>query len=314
MREALDEAARYPYAPMREAASALAAAHGVDAERVVLGCGSSEILRVAAAAFLGPGRTLVAAEPTFEAVLDFARVVAAEAVKLPLTDDFRHDLARMAAACDARTGLVYVCNPNNPTGTIVTAEELEAFVAKLPAAATVLVDEAYHELVEDPRHRSALFLLGRFPNVVVARTFSKVHGMAGMRLGYAVASPERAQAMRERSSWANVNVAVARAGVASLRDAGHAERTAARLNATRRRLCAELEKDGRRYVPSHANFVMVDVGRDVGPVVDAFRERGILVGRRFAAMPQWLRVSVGTEEETDAFLAALRSIVPARPA
>ncbi len=314
MREALDEAARYPYASMREAAAALAAAHGVDAERVVLGCGSSEILRVAAAAFLGPGRTLVAAEPTFEAVLDFARVAAAETVKLPLTDDFRHDLPRMAAACDARTGLVYVCNPNNPTGTIVAAEELEAFVARLPAAVTVLVDEAYHELVEDPRHRSALLLLGRFPNVVVARTFSKVHGMAGMRLGYAVASPERAQAMRERSSWANVNVAVARAGVASLRDAGHVERTAARLNATRRRLCGELERDGRRFVPSHANFVMVHVGRDVGPVVEAFRERGILVGRRFAAMPQWLRVSVGTEEETDAFLAALRAIVPARPA
>jgi histidinol-phosphate aminotransferase len=120
--------------------------------------------------------------------------------------------------------------------------------------------------------------------------------------------------MRERSSWANVNVAVARAGVASLRDAGHVERTAARLNAARRRLCGELERDGRRFIPSHANFVMVHVGRDVGPVVEAFRERGILVGRRFAAMPQWLRVSMGTEGETDAFLAALRAIVPARPA
>jgi histidinol-phosphate aminotransferase len=239
-------------------------------------------------------------------------VTSAETVKVPLTTDFRHDLPRMAAACDARTSLVYVCNPNNPTGTIVAADELEAFVAKVPAAVTVLVDEAYHELVEDPRHRSALGLLDRFPNVVVARTFSKVHGMAGMRLGYAVASAERAKAMRERSSWANVNVAVALAGIASLRDPGHAERTAARLNATRRRLCEELERDGRRIIPSHANFVMVHLGRDAGGVVEAFRERQIVVGRRFAAMPEWLRVSVGRPEETDAFLAALRAIVPAR--
>jgi histidinol-phosphate aminotransferase len=138
--------------------------------------------------------------------------------------------------------------------------------------------------------------------------------MAGMRLGYAVASPEKAKAMRERSSWANVNVAVALAGVASLNDTAHTERTAARLKATRRRLCEELESDGRRFIPSHANFVMVHLGRDAGPVVEAFRERRIVVGRRFAAMPEWLRVSVGRPEEMDAFLVALRAIVPARPA
>jgi histidinol-phosphate aminotransferase len=314
MRQSEPLAGRYPYASMGEVAAAIAEAHGVAADRIVLGCGSSEVLRVAGAAFLGPGKTLVVAEPTFEAVLDFARVTAAEAVKVPLTGDFRHDLPRMAAACDARTGLVYVCNPNNPTGTIVTGDEFEAFLARAPRSATVLVDEAYHELVEDPRHRTALGLLDRFPNLVVARTFSKVHGMAGMRLGYGVASAGAAQAMRERSSWANVNVAVALAGVASLRDRGHAERTRDRLNATRRLLCAELEKEGRRTIPSHANFVMIHVGRDVGPVVDAFRERGILVGRRFAALPDWLRVSVGTPEETAAFLAALRAIVPAPPA
>jgi histidinol-phosphate aminotransferase len=314
LREAQEHVARYPYPAMREVAAALAGAHGVEADRVVLGCGSSEILRLAAAAFLGPGRTLVVAEPTFEAVLDFARVTAADAVKVPLTHDFRHDLPGMGAACDGRTGLVYVCNPNNPTGTLVTPEELEAFVGRVPSAATVLVDEAYHELVEEPRHRSALHLLERFPNVVVARTFSKIHGMAGMRLGYAVASAERAQAMRERASWASVNVAVALAGIASLRDRAHTERMRARLSSTRRRLCEELERDARRFIPSHANFVMIHLDRDVGPVVEAFRERGILVGRRFAAMPEWLRVSVGTPGEMDAFLSALRAIVPARGA
>jgi histidinol-phosphate aminotransferase len=314
MRRAHEIASRYPYASMGEVASALAEVHGVAADRIVLGCGSSEILRLADAAFLGPGKTVVVAEPTFEAVLDYARVTRAEAVKVPLTDDFRHDLPRMAAACDARTGLVYVCNPNNPTGTIVTGDELAAFVAKVPPSTTVLVDEAYHELVEDPRHRSALGLLERFPNVVVARTFSKIYGMAGMRLGYAVASPESAKTLRDHTSWANVNVAVALAGLASLRDEGHAERMRARLNATRLRLCEELEKDGRRHIPSHANFVMIHTGRDVGAVVDAFRGRQILVGRRFASMPEWLRVSIGTPEEMTAFLAALRAIVPARAA
>ena len=314
MTQAQAVACRYPDAAEEEMVLALARHHGVAPERVVLGCGSSDVLRMAGTAFLGPGRTVLAAEPTFEAVLAYAHVTRAEPVKVPLDAGFRHDLDAMARACDARTGLVYVCNPNNPTGTIVAADALAAFLPRVPPTAVVLVDEAYHHFVEDPAHRSAADMLDRFPNLVVARTFSKIYGMAGMRLGYGLASEANATALRARASWSNVNAAALAAGLASLEDDGLVARQRALLNRERRRLCAELERDGRRTIPSEANFVMVEVGTDVRPLIDAFRARRILVGRRFAPMPTWLRVSVGRPAEMDAFLSALREIVPARRA
>jgi histidinol-phosphate aminotransferase len=208
---------RYPDALEEEARDAIAKHHGVVVEQVLLGCGSSEILRMADLAFCGPGRRVVAAEPTFEAVLMFAKVLHADGVKVALTPDFRHDLPKMAAACDTSTGLVYVCNPN-PTATIVTGDEMAAFAAKVPASATILVDEAYHHFVEDARYRSSLELVARNPNVVVARTFSKIYGMAGLRLGYAVGSKETIAAMSPYASWSNTNAAVLSATVASLAD------------------------------------------------------------------------------------------------
>jgi histidinol-phosphate aminotransferase len=307
-------AGRYPDAAEQATVEAIARLHGVGPDRIVLGCGSSEILRLCDAAFLGAGRTVVAAEPTFEAVLHYAKVTKAEPLIVPLTPDFRHDLPAMARACDARAGLAYVCNPNNPTGTIVTGEELLAFLVQVPAATTVVVDEAYHHFVEAPAYRSAVEMVERFPNVVVARTFSKIYGMAGMRLGYAVASKANAEALRAQASWSNANVAVLAAAGACLADEGLVARQRERLNGTRRWLSSELARDGRRIIPSEANFLMIDVGTDVKPLVAAFEARGIRVGRRFAALPTWLRVTIGTPEETRAFLEVLRAIVPARAA
>lgn len=301
---------RYPDALEEEAREAIAKHHGVAVDQVLLGCGSSEILRMADMAFSGPGRRVVAAEPTFEAVLVFAKVLHADGVKVPLTADFRHDLPKMAAACDASTGLLYVCNPNNPTATIVTGDEMAAFAAKVPASATILVDEAYHHFVEDPRYRSSLELIAKHPNVVVARTFSKIYGMAGLRLGYAVGSKETIAAMAPYASWSNANAAVLAAAAASLADPDLVPRQKKLLNDTRKWLVSELTKQGRRTMPSEANFVMVDVGGDVAPVIQAFRARKILVGRKFPSLPTWLRVTVGKRDEVAAFLAALPEIVP----
>ena len=307
-------ACRYPDDVEKRVVEAIAKLHGIAPERVVLGCGSSEILRLCDAAFLGPGRKVLAAEPTFEAVLQYAKVTKAEAVQLPLDAAFRHDLGAMAAACDASTGLVYVCNPNNPTGTIVSGKELEAFVARVPASAVVLVDEAYHHFVEDPGYRSMAELVDRYPNLVVARTFSKIYGMAGMRLGYGISSLANAEALRAQAAWGNTNIAVLEAALASLEEKELVARQRERLNGTRRSLCRALEKDGRRYIPSEANFMMIDVGGDVKPLIPAFEARGVKVGRRFAAMPGWLRITIGKPDETEAFLAALRELVPARAA
>ncbi len=302
---------RYPDALADQVRDAIASKHRVSRDSVVLGCGSSQILQMADAAFLGPGRKVVAAEPTFEAVLAYAAALHGEPVKVPETAAFRHDLDRMADACDAATGLVYVCNPNNPTGTVVGADALALFLGRVPKTVLVLVDEAYHDFVEDPGYRTALELLPRFPNVVVARTFSKIYGLAGMRLGYAVGAPETIRRLGEFASWDNVNAAALSAALASLRDSDLVPGRRRVMNGTRRWLCAELDREGRRYIPSEANFLMIDVGGDVGAVIAAFRDRGIHVGRRFPSMATWMRVSVGTPEEMRAFASALREVVPA---
>ena len=302
---------RYPDGLEEQAREAIAKHHGVAVEQVLLGCGSSEVLQMADEAYCGPGKRVVAAEPTFEAVLAYAKVVHADGVKVPLTSDFRHDLPKMAAACDASTGLVYVCNPNNPTATIVSGDEMAAFAAKVPASATILVDEAYHHFVEDPRYRSSLELVGTRPNVVVARTFSKIYGMAGLRLGYAVGSKETIATMAPYASWSNTNAAVLAAAAASLADPDLVPRQKKLLNDTRKWLVAELAKQGYRTMQSEANFVMIDVSGDVTPVIQAFRAKKILVGRKFPSLPNWLRVTVGKRDEVSAFLAVLPGIVPA---
>jgi histidinol-phosphate aminotransferase len=304
-------AARYPDRAYFGLAGELAEKHGVQRENIALGCGSTEILCIADEAFVAPGKHLVVADPTFEAVIEYLKAAHGEAVKVPLTKDYRHDLDAMAAKCNANTGLVYVCNPNNPTGTIVSREELAAFVDRVPSSAIILVDEAYFDFVTDPRYGTAIDLIPQHPNVIVSRTFSKVYGMAGMRLGYGVGTKEATERLRPYNLQPfNGNAAVLAAARASLADREHIVECGKKMNATRDWLSDRLLKDGRKVIPSQANFVMIDLNRDVQPVVEAFRAKKILVGRRFAAMPNFLRVSIGTRPEMQQFLAALDEIVP----
>ena len=304
-------ASRYPdglYLKMRDA---LAQIHGVERENIMLGCGSTEILCVADEAFLGPGKNLVVAEPTFEAVIEYVNAAHGEVVKIPLTADHRHDLERMAAACTSKTGVVYVCNPNNPTGTIVTRDELAAFVNRVPPTVLILVDEAYFHFADAPGYGTAVDLLGQHANIVVVRTFSKVYGMAGMRLGYAVGAKDTIRAMTPYNLQPfNGNAAVLAAAHASFSDQDHVAECAKKMNATRTWLAAQLANERRKFIPSQANFVMIDLGTDVQPIVEQFRARKILVGRRFPSMPTFLRVSIGTQPEMEQLGAALRELLP----
>jgi len=294
--------------------AALAQKFNVKSENIILGCGSTEILRAVDDAFLDPSRNVVAADPTFEAVLTYARVLHANALKIPLTPDHRHDLPKMAAACTSKTGVVYVCNPNNPTGTISTREEVAAFVQAVPPTTLIVVDEAYYDFADDPRYASAIEFIPAHPNVIVARTFSKIYGLAGMRLGYAVGAKESIARLAAQLLQDNGNAAVLQAALVSLADDEHVASCRAQLNGTRQWLCAELTKDSRPFIPSQANFVMLDMGTDVKPIIEQFRARNVLVGRRFAAMPNFLRVTIGTQPETESFVAALREIAPVRSA
>jgi histidinol-phosphate aminotransferase len=301
---------RYPDATHSQVKDALAQKFNVTPDNIALGCGSTEILRAADAAFLDSGKIVIAAEPTFEAVLEYARISRAQPVKIPLTPDHRHDLPKMAASCTSKTGVVYVCNPNNPTGTIVTRDEMAAFIQAVPPSTLILVDEAYYDFADDPHYASATEFIAKNPNVIVARTFSKIYGMAGMRLGYAIGAKEPIAQVSNQLTQDNGNAAVLAAALASLADTDHVASCRARLNDTRHWLCAELAKDSRAFIPSQANFLMIDVGADTQPFIDQFRARNIIVGRRFASMPNFLRVSVGTQPEMETLVAALREIAP----
>ena len=304
-------ASRYPEDSMLDLTDAIAKKYGVSPDNIALGCGSTEILHAVDATFLTPGRSVVAADPTFEAILEYAQVLHDNAVKIPLTAEYRHDLPKMAASCTSNTGVVYVCNPNNPSGTIVTRDEMAAFLQGVPPTTLILVDEAYNDFATDPRYASALEFIPKHPNVIIARTFSKIYGMAGMRLGYAIGAKEQIKQISAELLQDNTNAAVLAAALASLNDPQNISSCRDRLVGTRTWLCDGLTQDGRAFIPSHANFVMIDMGSDVQPFIDQFKARNILVGRKFKAMPNFLRVTIGTQQETEAFLVALRQIAPA---
>jgi histidinol-phosphate aminotransferase len=309
MTDSQSRAMRYPDFAFRALQKQIAELHGVSEEQVLLGCGSIEILRVVDAAFLAPDKNIVAAEPTFEAVLDYAKVTRSPAVKVPMTAEFRHDLAAMAAQCTSRTGVVYVCNPNNPTGTIVAREDMARFFEAVPKSTLIVVDEAYHHFVDDPRYASATDQFDKVPNLIVARTFSKVYGLAGMRLGYAVGSKETIAQMRPYVTLDSGNAAVLAAASVSLKDTEHVAECRGRILDSRHWTTEQLRSMKFRVTDSQGNFLMTDIGSDVTPVIEEFRKRNIWVGRKFASMGNWLRVTIGTPDEMHAFMGAFREIM-----
>jgi histidinol-phosphate aminotransferase len=310
IRAAFGEAGRYPDDLAEDLRDQVGRLHGVESSQVLLGAGSGEILKWSAATFAGPGRVLVEAEPTFEALSRHTRLAGGEVVRVPLNDRYEHDLPRMTEAA-RRADLVYLCNPNNPTATLTPTAGLREFVAAVPARTVVLVDEAYHHYVTRPEYASLMDLVAAHPNLVVARTFSKIFGMAGLRCGYAVSSAETIGRLAAHQGWDSLSALTAAAAKASLGDERHVRDHRARNVATRAFVRAEVESLGRTVLPSEANFVMIDMSRDVAPVIAALRDRGVLPGRRFAAMPNHLRVTIGTRDEMAAFLTAFRSVIRA---
>lgn len=310
MRDAFDSAWRYPDEREDVLVEALAATHGVGRDQIVLGNGSSQILDLAAAAFTGPAARLVIAEPTFEAIARYAAARGAAIERVKLTADWGHDDVAMAAAAANRAGLVYVCNPNNPTATLTPAARIATLVSSVPASTVVLIDEAYHHYAErEPGYQSALPLVALHPNVIVARTFSKIYGMAGLRCGYAVGRPEMIRRLRDHRPWDSINLMALAAARAALDDAAHLERSRRANAEVRAWTTGELERSGWRVPRSAANFLMADLRRDVAPVISALGAAGVEVGRRFAALPTHLRVTIGVESDMRRCVTALRQVM-----
>jgi histidinol-phosphate aminotransferase len=307
MTDAFSLAWRYPDEHEQALVDALAKLNSVAPEQILLGNGSGEILKVAAAAFTGSSRKVVVANPTFEAIGAHARTAKAEVISTDLTRDYAHDMQKMLAVENA--GLIYICNPNNPTASITPKNDIRAFLAKVPAETIVLIDEAYHHYVESNDYESVIPLLKQHPNLVVARTFSKIYGMAGLRCGYCVARPELVQRMRAQQAWDSVNIMALVAASASLQDAEQVEQGRRRNSEVKKQIYSELDKLGFKYIPSHANFLMIDLRRDVRPVIAAMRERNVQVGRVFPALPNFMRVTIGTKPQMETFVSAFREVM-----
>ena len=306
--DAFGLACRYPDEHNNVLIAKLAKLNGVNSDQILLGDGSGEILKLCAETFIGPQNgKLVAADPTFEAILNNASANGAEVVKVPLTSRYAHDLPRMLSS--AKAGLIYVCNPNNPTASVTPKDELRDLIAKTPLETTVLVDEAYFHYADSAEYDSVIELVKDHPNLIVSRTFSKIYGMAGLRCGYCVAQKEMIDRMRRNQMWDSVNCMALAAASASLDDADHVS-IAQRLNREAKSfVTAELEKMGYAQIPSQANFIMFDCRRPVVPLIQAMKQRKVHVGRLFPALPNHMRLTIGKKSEMETFVTAFREVM-----
>jgi histidinol-phosphate aminotransferase len=304
IRHAASGVHRYPDAAGYYVRRKLAERHAVEMEQIVLGAGSTELIQLLAHIYLGPGDVGASSDGSFVVFPLSVEFTGAEAQLVPLRD-YAYDLDALAAALDMRTRIIYVANPNNPTGTMFTAAELDRFLERIPESVLVIVDEAYYDYVGRPDYTHAFDYVRAGRNVIVLRTFSKVHGLAGLRIGYGVAHREIIGALDRVRSPFNVSTLAQVAALAALDDPEHVERSLAMNRTGLQLLATELPKLGCRVVPSYANFLYVETGYEAKADAQALLQQGVIVRPLgFMGMPQGLRVTVGTPSENHRVLEA----------
>ena len=311
IRAMFGEASRYPDVPTDDLKQAIARHRKVAPENVLIGCGSGEILRMAVYAFTSPQRALVTGAPSFEDPVKHADITHAPVRAVPVDGQLRLDLGRMLDETP-NAGLVFLCNPNNPTATVHGASAVRDFITQTNKRApdcVVMVDEAYHEYVDDPSYATSIPLALDNPKVITVRTFSKVFGMAGLRLGYAIGRPETLREMQRHKLPNNVNVLAAASAIATLPDAAHIERER-QLNREAREFTRKaLEGMGYKSGASDTNFIMVAIGRDSKAFKEACAKHGILVGRAFPPLTTQARISIGTMDEMKRAVDVFRQVL-----
>ncbi len=305
----IDRSNRYPHRRYSELEELIADKENISPDNIFLGAGSTEVMTTLIHLYGVKGETLVA-DPTYFDFVYYAQQVGCPLQSIPLNDNFEHDLQIMEQRISPKTSLIYICNPNNPTGSITPGVKLRSFCERASQKSLVVVDEAYHEYVEDEAYASMLDLVKRGKNVVVTRTFSKIFGMAGLRVGYGMARPDIVEEMeRIERNFAPVSWLSLRAAVESYKNVEFTHYAQRKNRETRSYLYKELERLGLFYVPSHTNFVLIKVNQDSREMSEKFESRNILI-RAFAfSGDYWIRVSLGTMEEMQTFASALSDIV-----
>lgn len=312
MQQAFDELARYPDSNGFDLKAAITATFDVPADWITLGNGSNDILELAARALVKAGESAVYSQYSFAVYPLATQAVGARAIVVP-AKDFGHDLDAMAAAIAPDTKLVFVANPNNPTGTFIEGDKIAAFLAKVPPQVVVVLDEAYTEYLPADKRYDALGWIRKYPNLIVSRTFSKAYGLAGLRVGFGLAQPVLTDLLNRIRQPFNVNSLAQAAAVAALGDAEYLRRSAEINTEGYRQITAAFAAMGIEFVPSYGNFVLFRAGTDDGAgarVNLALLKRGIIVrpvGNY--GLPQWLRVSIGLPQENVAFIEALKAVL-----
>jgi len=302
--QSIADGCRYPDDENPRLVNLLAEKEGLGPDHIVTGTGSGELLRAIGLLAARQHGEIVAAEPTYAELTEYAEHTGAMLKLVPVDKQLRHDLSAMHAAVSAKTRVVYICNPNNPTGTMVDSAAITAFVSALPDHVTTVIDEAYMEFVEGTPSSAGLVTGPK--RVVVLRTFSKLHGMAGVRYGYGIARPEVIEEI-SAARMTTPNIFAVRGALASLGDKEFLADCRRRIVASRARLTAELARLHFRFAEPHGNFVFFDTGVPIKQFTEFMRHRNIAVGRRFPPYENWCRVTIGTDPQIDAFIEGVRA-------
>ncbi len=307
--ESLHKLNRYPDGSAFYLKQALSRKFGIPPQQILLGNGSNEIIELAVRTFLSPGDKALQPFPTFLIYQKMVSAQGGEMVSVPL-NGYRIDLDRLLSTVDPATKLIFLSNPNNPTGTALSHKELEDFLKALCKGVIVLLDEAYIEFAHDPNIAQGLQLLEYFENLIVFRTFSKLYGLAGLRIGYGFASPILADYMNRVRQPFNVNLLAQQAALAALEDEGFVFKTKKLIREEKKRLYEEIERLGLEYVPSETNFFLIKVKGHADQVYSEMLRRGVII-RSMASfgLGDHIRVTVGLKEENDKFLSALKGVL-----
>lgn len=300
MQENFDLSCRYPWAYNGTLRDMIAKKEGVTPDHIVLVAGSTEGLKITGITYAGPGEEIISGLPTFLSMMEYAKVWGADINWVPLDKEMNYDLQEIEKRVSAKTKLVFLCNPNNPTGKLLPAKDVMDFCNTVSQKTMVFSDEAYYDYIEDPNYPSMVELVKQGKNVIVSRTLSKVYGLAGIRIGYLVARPDIAQKLNERVV-ANTNIMAIEAGKAALQDQDFYNFSLQKNKEARKMIESTLDQLGLDYLPSQANFVFFHAKQDVKKLAENMLAKGVIIGRPFPPFDDWCRISTGTLEEVAFF-------------
>jgi len=313
VRKWAENMALYPDGSCFELNAALSERLGVMPDQLLFGAGSDQIVEMIAQSYLNPGDEAIMPYPSFPRYETVTRIMSANPVELKLTGDYRLDIPAYFNSFTDKTRIIWVCNPNNPTGTIITSKEQDELLSKIPESTLIVLDEAYYEYASGNDYPDSIRLIDKYPNIIILRTFSKAYGLAGLRVGYAISSSEIISSLNKVRGPFNVNSAAQAAAKAALDDVEFLRLTIENNRSGKEFLYKSFEQMGLNYIPTYANFVMVNLKLDTKEIFNDLLREGIIVrpGQPFG-MPDWIRLTIGTLEENNLFIQALRKILISR--